>query len=422
MCNWRVLVVCVTISVAFFACGGPKTPAQPAVDAPDVVEIPESAEVEEEVVEAAEPVEAPEPPPPTPEVAETEAAPRIVPDPDGQPKAVVDDPVFNYGTRGDDEIVEHSFVLRNEGTGVLEIRNVRAGCGCTTTELATDTLAPGEDVAITASTNLRGRQGQQRMAVTVFTNDPVQPTIPLRIEGEVLASIMVEPRAVDFGRIDDDQPREQKVTIRSTKDDIDFAILSTELANMDYVTHEVNEIEPRRKYEIALRTTEDVPTGNHNSRMIIRTDARERAVLWLPIRVQVVGAVQIMPPVVNIRYSENPEDIEEQQLRITGGRVREFAIEDVIVPVETIETTLMPSGESTYLLRLANMPRDDTLEGKSVIIRTDIPEHEDIEIPFNIYRPRLPRQPASVPAQTLRERAPAPAADDADDESAVARQ
>ncbi len=97
--------------------------------------------------------------------------------------------------------------------------------------------------------------------------------------------------------------------------------------------------------------------------------------------------------------------MEQQQLRITPGRVAEFEILDVVAPIDSIETTLMSTGDNAYTLRLSNMPRNDDLEGKSVVLRTNIPGHEEIDIPFNIYKPRRPTQqrlPNIAPA--LRER------------------
>ncbi len=412
MSKWRILLVCLLSCVVVLGCGGPKAPSQPVLDEAAVVETPTTIEVEEVV----------EPPVVdviTTDIPETPVEPVVTVEADvpgeqpvqgGVPKAVVDEPVYNYGTRTDDESVTHHFVLRNEGTGILKIENVRASCGCTTTDLPTDTLAPGEEVKIGAVTNLRGRQGKQVKTVTVFTNDPENQTIQLRLEGDVQASIMIEPTAVNFGRIDDNEPREAKVVVKSTKDDLTFAINSAELSDMDFVEHEITEVEEGRTFEIVIRTTGEVPVGNHNSRMIIRTDARERAVLWLPISMQVVGALQIMPPVINIRYSEEPGELEQQQLRITPGRVAEFEILDVVAPLDGIEPTLMATGDNAYTLRLANMPRNDDLEGKSIILRTNIPGHEEIEIPFNIYKPRRPTQQLPNIAPALRERMQRPPA------------
>lgn len=380
MSDWRLLIVCVSVAATLIACGGPGTESPPgpaAAQAPPEA-APEEPHVEEPVAEA------------TQDDLPGQGEPAVE---GGTPRAVVDEPAFNYGTRRDDETVNHQFVLRNEGTGVLNIQSVRASCGCTTTELPTNVLAPGEEVKIEAVTKLRGRQGSQRMSITVVTNDPERPTIRLMLEGEVLASIMMAPRNINFGQMEDNERREETVTIRSTKDDLTFTITSIELSGMDFVKHDVKEVEPGKVFEVVVRTAGDVPAGNHSARMLIRTDAREHAVLWLPISMQVVGAVQLMPPVINIRYTEAPDEVSQQQLRISSGRVQEFEILEVITPIDSIEATLTPAGSNQYTLHLANIPRNDVLEGRSVVLRTNIPDHEEIEIPFHIHRLRQPAPP-----------------------------
>ena len=303
----------------------------------------------------------------------------------GTPKLVVPEPIYDFGTRRDSETVSHDFVLRNEGTGILNIENVRAACGCTASEVEKDTLAPGEEVKISASTNLRGRQGQRSFVVRVTTNDPDEQMTVLRMTGHVEASVMVEPDRVDFGEVYDDNPREETVNIRSTLDDLTFEVSSAELSDMDFITHEIEEVEPGKSYNINIRTKGNVPVGHHSNRMIIRTDAEQRRVIWLPIIIRVIGALQITPPTLNIRPSDTPGDVTQQQLRITGGRVKEFEIQEVVLPLDSMDSALIASDENTYLLRLLNVPQSNELEGKSVILRTNIPDHEEIEIPFNIY-------------------------------------
>ncbi len=406
MSKWRLVMMIALVGMLVAACGGqPKTPpvAEPAPPAPKVetapaVEAQPSAPVEvvgeeESAPAAVEPAPAESAPPAGEQAVEG-----------GVPKLVVPEPVFDFGQRDNSETVTHHFVLRNEGTGVLKIESVRASCGCTTTELPTDTLAPGEELKLETQTNLRGRQGPQTKTVTVFSNDPEQPSLRLTMKGDALASIAIEPMNIQFGRVEDDQPREAKVTIKSTKEDVSFSVLSSELSDLNFITHEVKEIVPQREYELIVKAEGPLPVGHHNGRIIVRTDSRERAVIWVPISMQVIGAVQVMPPVINIRYSEEPGDVEQQQLSITPGRSQEFTITEVVLPLEGMEHELIPAGANNYRLRLANMPRNDDLEGKNVILRTNIPDSPEILIPFNIYKPRVRQAPGASASEIVKKR------------------
>ncbi len=181
---------------------------------------------------------------------------------------------------------------------------------------------------------------------------------------------------------------------------------------MDFVQHEIKEVEPNKKYELLVKVAGNLPVGNHNGRFVIRTGSPERAVIWLPVSMQVIGALEVMPPVVNIRFTEEPEELEQQQLSITAGRTSEFTIKEVVVPLDTIEHELIEAGPNAYRLRLSNMPRTDALEGKSIILRTDLEDTPEVVIPFNIYKPRvrqIPRPPATAPAAAPVKKPAAPA-------------
>jgi rhodanese-related sulfurtransferase len=66
----------------------------------------------------------------------------------GTPEITVDQPVYDFGSIGLGYMVKHTFILQNTGDQVLEILYVRSSCGCSTTDLPIDRLAPGESVPL----------------------------------------------------------------------------------------------------------------------------------------------------------------------------------------------------------------------------------------------------------------------------------
>src|SRR6516162_5525763 len=48
------------------------------------------------------------------------------------PKIQFAEPNFDFGKVDSGELVKHEFVFTNSGNQVLEVRDVRASCGCTT--------------------------------------------------------------------------------------------------------------------------------------------------------------------------------------------------------------------------------------------------------------------------------------------------
>ena len=109
------------------------------------------------------------------------------------PTIHVDSETYDFGTIIEGYAIEHTFVLSNVGDETLIIDRVQVTCGCTTTELATNELEPGEsvDLHVTVSSSGAGGHANFTRTVYVYSNDPEYPAnraekLKLRIEGAVL--------------------------------------------------------------------------------------------------------------------------------------------------------------------------------------------------------------------------------------------
>lgn len=106
-------------------------------------------------------------------------------------------PIYNFGTVLEGYAVTHTFVIENAGDEPLVISGVRATCGCTTTALPTDTIAPGDSVELEATFHTSGFGGRTATkTVNVYSNDPEMPIIVLQLTGQVAAS---EPHLISVG-------------------------------------------------------------------------------------------------------------------------------------------------------------------------------------------------------------------------------
>jgi len=102
------------------------------------------------------------------------------------PQITVDDNVYQFGTVLEGVVVTHTFVLTNAGDETLQIGNVRTSCGCTTTDLAKKSLAPGESVNLNAVFDSVGYGGRTvTKMIYVESNDPAHPELVLQIKGTV---------------------------------------------------------------------------------------------------------------------------------------------------------------------------------------------------------------------------------------------
>ncbi len=96
---------------------------------------------------------------------------------------------FDFGTIPNTDPVSQVFQIRNVGRGRLEINGVSTSCGCTTAEISSHSLAPGEatDLRVTYDPLAHnGATGDFTRLVYIRSNDPDTPEASLTIQVTVV--------------------------------------------------------------------------------------------------------------------------------------------------------------------------------------------------------------------------------------------
>jgi hypothetical protein len=95
--------------------------------------------------------------------------------------------VYDFGEIPEGKKVEYSFLILNKGKSDLQIRSVKASCGCTAANPASKVVKPGENTEVKVVFDSQGRVGLQNKTITIISNDPNASTSILRISGNVIA-------------------------------------------------------------------------------------------------------------------------------------------------------------------------------------------------------------------------------------------
>lgn len=106
-----------------------------------------------------------------------------------QPKAVVPSTFYNFGKVGAIDIVERTFVIRNEGEAPLTISRAYTTCGCTTAEISSLTIPPGKlatvNVVFDAGFHADAVGQTVRRGVILENNDPQHSQTEIWIEAAI---------------------------------------------------------------------------------------------------------------------------------------------------------------------------------------------------------------------------------------------
>jgi hypothetical protein len=311
------------------------------------------------------------------------------------------DPVFDFGERDNEEKVEHNFVVKNAGDEVLNITDVKTTCGCTVAKPSVNSLAPGEETTIGVTFNLKNKQGVQNKKITVLTNDPESPQYYLELKGTALTLIMMEPTMLNFGRIADNEPHSLPITIRTTKEGYTFELKDVKIEGAAPIQTVIETVTPGKEYKVVATTNPNLVPGPLTGSIAIATSEPSRPMLQAKVFGHVIGALTVQPNTIRIQASTDPNAPRSSQfLQVIPGRAKEFELLEIIPPIEGMKAELIKRKDNDYHIKLSEMPVDNSLEGKELIVRTNLPDTPEIRIPFQVRASRpgqVGRTPTRVP-------------------------
>ena len=133
----------------------------------------------------------------------------------GQPRLSLPEPAYDFGRIPPSQKVSHQFKAINTGNAPLTITQLNAGCGCTSSVLGRQTLAPGESTELEVTFNPAGLRGMAQKTVQVLSDDPVDPSQVLSFQADVLPGILPSTELVRFMDLVRGDRRKASVKLKS---------------------------------------------------------------------------------------------------------------------------------------------------------------------------------------------------------------
>ncbi|MDD5224039.1 MAG: DUF1573 domain-containing protein [bacterium] len=90
------------------------------------------------------------------------------------------------------------FEFTNRGEQTLVVGEVKASCGCTQAMASPKEIPAGETGKIDVTFDSHGFAGKIEKEILVESNDPARPRVELKFRVEVMPTLVVEPKIIDF--------------------------------------------------------------------------------------------------------------------------------------------------------------------------------------------------------------------------------
>ena len=184
--------------------------------------------------------------------------------------------------------VVHIYRVKNVGEDTLVIGKVRTTCGCTTTPLSKERIAPDEstDMKVVFDPEKLMAGDQTRRKLQVISNDPIHPIAEVQFTaklGKANSLVKVYPAGINFDTVSRDAGAVRKVTLEN----ISGEKLSLELIEGPGEQMEVElpgkTLDPGEKAEMILRIKKGATSGNLYTSVTLDFECSRIARVSVPI-------------------------------------------------------------------------------------------------------------------------------------------
>jgi hypothetical protein len=175
------------------------------------------------------------------------------------PKAQFAELSFNFGKVTPTDKPQHDFIVTNIGKTLLEITDVRPGCGCTTAGTWDKKIEPGKTGKIPLAFNPANFTGPVSKGATVTCNDPTQGSYYLQFQATVWRPIELQPQYVYFMPIEGELTNETKV-VKIINNLEEAVTLEAPHSSSAAFQTEIKAVKPGKEFE--LRVTYGGPVSN----------------------------------------------------------------------------------------------------------------------------------------------------------------
>jgi hypothetical protein len=285
----------------------------------------------------------------------------------GAPQMVIPEKIKDTGTIAQGEVVEVTFVIRNEGTEPLQIKAVRPTCGCTVADYDKE-IAAGAEGAVKAKLDTKDFAGPISKSILIMSNDPSEPTVSVVIKANVQPFVEVLPRPLIRFNAVQLEPMSQKIVVVSTDTSRDFKVTKVE-STVPFLTTAVrrlgdNELVPDKpadQYEVTVAMANDAPVGPVSGNLTIFTDHPKAPQVTVKVYGVVRALVHVTPtqlefgsveakarPGRNLIVINNRTG--DAKMQVTGATVDDPAFETAVSTIEEgkrYQVTVSVKGDAT---------------------------------------------------------------------------
>ena len=189
------------------------------------------------------------------------------------PKAQVPETTFDFGEIFEDRELTHTFVIKNVGDALLEIKDIDSDCACTAAD-SDRRIPPGGEGRIKLTIAPYSVLRQFEKKTKVFFNDPEQPQVVLSMKGYGKPFIEIQPsHIIRFRGQPGEELRDQVRFISHLPGNFEIKEYKTNIPQ--YIDVNIRAEQPGKIYVVEVRNKRQV-AGNYAGIINLTTTSEKR--------------------------------------------------------------------------------------------------------------------------------------------------
>jgi Protein of unknown function (DUF1573) len=296
-----------------------------------------------------------------------------------QPKAVLPTQAFNFGKVVQGTAIEHTFVLRNEGTSPLKIQELRMTAPLRISHIPAE-IGPGKKDLLGFTLDTSTLQGQFEGAILLTLNDPSLPEAELSFEGQVVGTVEVSPMSELFVAGLRGQSKQASIDIIN-HEPRSLSIESIEHPTQRFST-KLEVLEKGQRYRLTLVLNPDGPAGRETATILVTTSSKAAPLLRIAANTYLHERVYTFPDEVyfgalrlaDFQLNQGFAQLTSQTLMVYQSGGSDFKIElSTDLPFLSFKSEPGPLGDrhqiTITLIREKLVP--GPIQGSIVIVTND---------------------------------------------------
>ncbi len=279
---------------------------------------------------------------------------------------------------------EHVFEFENILEDPISLIGIRASCGCTTPEILTKEVAPGEMGRVKAKFNTNLFKGEKQATISVSLRRQGRYTeygeLQFQVKGKIRRDVVLKPGVVSF-----DDATYGGESLRSVKilyaGNPAWRIKEIQSSN-PHISVKATEIQRNRQsnrvdYELQIMLAPQQPIGQFSDQLLITTNDVKNKNLAVNIQGNVKAVVQASP----VRLGWLCKDQKVEKRLIVRGQ-RPFGIKSVSCGDDRIQFKPSDGSKTLHILEYRLDTSDLGQISSRITIETDDPDQRFTSVPF----------------------------------------